>query len=1332
MLRVLRWIGWSIAVLVTVLPVLVVTVLAGANTERGRMIVAELAPRLTGGLLTIGGLSGRFPDRLKAAQVSLRDPDGVWARIDDFELDWSPLQLLRGTIAVDRIAAAEIAVLRRPVPSGGSSSGLPLPIEIDQLHVGRLDLAAAVTETAASLGLDGSGAIAASGEGHVALAAQGIGAPGTYRVAAHLGAAGVDLRLAGQEPAHGLISAVAGLPDLGPLSIDGAFAGPRSAVAGQLRLAVGMAQLSAHGTLDLNHRSADLAATASAPAMTPRPDLSWQSVAFDARIDGPFAGPAVSGTLDIAALRAAGASAAHIAARLQGDAVEVRLEAALAGIRVPGPRPDLLAAAPVRIAAQARLDRPDRPVRFSLTHPLLTADGTVATVGRQHGTVELALPDLTPLAALAGLDLQGHAALSLTAATSSGRTLLDAGGNVGITGGTAPVPALVGDAARLTLSATATGSEVRVSRFAFAGRKIGASAAGRLDADKLALDWQLALPDLPSAVPTLVGGLQLRGQVSGPTSDLAATADLSGTLGPVGEAPGPISAAMQVEGLPAKPKGRVTAQGVVLGAPLRLALAAIGAGDGGVRLAVEQADWKSAHAQGAFAVPAGARFPLGKLEFRMTRLEDLRSLIGRPVTGAVAASLVTVETGGHQRTDLRLTANNLGVAGAGSGGRAELGATIVDPLSHPVLNARIDASGRSAGGAAVSARIELAGPEEALGFGAQSEIRDPKGGDVRLGTAGTVNTVTRVAAISRLQALWKGQNLHLLTPARVGFRDGLALDHLRLGLGPATIEANGRVSPALDLTVALRNLSAGIAAAFVPGVDAAGVLRGDARFTGTPDRPVGRIELAAAGLRLRNGSGRALPAATVNASADIAGTRALIDARLMAGPSASLAVRGQVSSAQGAPMALHAVGAVDLKMLDPLMTASGRRATGKIAFDAQVGGTVQAPRISGAARLANATIDDFGLGLHISNIAGTIEAAGTAIRLTNLEGHAGPGTIRIGGTVDLSAPRMPVNLQITARNARPLASDLLTATLNADMSLRGALKGLAIGGSVDVLHAEIGIPKRMPVQVPVLAVRVAGAPPPPPPAKPPSVELDLTVGALRVVVSGRGLFAELAGSVRVGGTTAAPQPLGSFHMVRGNLSIAGRSLTFDTGEIGFNGGSLTDPSLNFVINSQTSTMNASLIITGTASRPKVTVTSTPEMPADEALARMLYPGSNGQASPLQLATIAASLTELSGAVGGGGGPLGGLQQSLGLEQLSIGTTANGSSALEVGRYVAPGVYVGALQGAGGNSSQAKVEVDITKGLKVFGTVGNGTNTTPGVTPAQSAGTSLGLKYQLEY
>ena len=281
-------------------------------------------------------------------------------------------------------------------------------------------------------------------------------------------------------------------------------------------------------------------------------------------------------------------------------------------------------------------------------------------------------------------------------------------------------------------SAAATGSDVTVSRFEIDGRKIEVSAAGSLSADTLAFDWQLALPDLTSVLPTLAGALQLQGRVSGPIDDFAREADLSGTLGPVGKPAGPISANAQLRGLPGKPAGSITAQGVVAGSRLDLAVAAIRAGDGGLKVTIEHADWKSAHAQGSLALPAGTRFPLGRVDLRMTRLDDLGPLIGEPITGAIAASMVTSETGGHQRADLRVEGRDIGLAGSASTGPVELTTTIVDPLTHPVLDARVVGAAKLASGIGASVQIGLAGPEDAFRLKADAEVRDPGGGNVQL------------------------------------------------------------------------------------------------------------------------------------------------------------------------------------------------------------------------------------------------------------------------------------------------------------------------------------------------------------------------------------------------------------------------------------------------------------------------------------------------------------------------------------------------------------------------------------------------------------------------
>ena len=99
-----------------------------------------------------------------------------------------------------------------------------------------------------------------------------------------------------------------------------------------------------------------------------------------------------------------------------------------------------------------------------------------------------------------------------------------------------------------------------------------------------------------------VGGpFKAAGKASGSPDNLTVSADLTGDIGAKGIAPGEVSAQVTLAGLPDAPTGHVVAHGVLFGAPLDLAIAAA-RGQGGeaglVHVAIERADWKSAHAEG--------------------------------------------------------------------------------------------------------------------------------------------------------------------------------------------------------------------------------------------------------------------------------------------------------------------------------------------------------------------------------------------------------------------------------------------------------------------------------------------------------------------------------------------------------------------------------------------------------------------------------------------------------------------------------------------------------------------------------------------------------------
>ncbi len=151
----------------------------------------------------------------------------------------------------------------------------------------------------------------------------------------------------------------------------------------------------------------------------------------------------------------------------------------------------------------------------------------------------------------------------------------------------------------------------------------------------------------------------------------------------------------------------------------------------------------------------------------------------------------------------------------------------------------------------------------------------------------------------------------------------------------------------------------------------------------------------------------------------------------------------------------------------------------------------------------------------------------------------------------------------------------------------------------------------------------------------------------------------------------------------GAISLAGRSLDFTEGRISFDGGSITDPALHLVASSTSGNVIATLTIGGTAHAPKITLSSVPPLPQDEVLAHLLFGSGVGRLGALEVAGIAASLATLTGAGGGIGDPLDKVRQGLGLDRLAVRNGANGSPALEAGRYIAPRVYLGARQSASG-------------------------------------------------
>jgi translocation and assembly module TamB len=120
-------------------------------------------------------------------------------------------------------------------------------------------------------------------------------------------------------------------------------------------------------------------------------------------------------------------------------------------------------------------------------------------------------------------------------------------------------------------------------------------------------------------------------------------------------------------------------------------------------------------------------------------------------------------------------------------------------------------------------------------------------------------------------------------------------------------------------------------------------------------------------------------------------------------------------------------------------------------------------------------------------------------------------------------------------------------------------------------------------------------------------------------------------------------------------------------------------------------------VSGRSNNPQISFSSTPGLPQDEIVSRILFGSSVTQISALQAVQLAASLNSLRGS-GGGLNPLGRLRSATGISQLRIldADTATGrGTAVAAGIYISDKIYVEIITDAKGFTA-TQLEISLSR------------------------------------
>lgn len=203
------------------------------------------------------------------------------------------------------------------------------------------------------------------------------------------------------------------------------------------------------------------------------------------------------------------------------------------------------------------------------------------------------------------------------------------------------------------------------------------------------------------------------------------------------------------------------------------------------------------------------------------------------------------------------------------------------------------------------------------------------------------------------------------------------------------------------------------------------------------------------------------------------------------------------------------------------------------------------------------------------------------------------------------------------------------------------------------------------------------------------IRLGLKVSSPRgVIVRGRGLDSDWGVNLDVTGQPDNILLNGRATLARGSLELAQRPFEFETGVITFDG-PIESARLAISAKREVDGFAVRADVGGSPSRPTIEFSSTPSLPEDEILSRMLFGRSSVDLTALEAAELATSIARLAGQ-DTGLDPIGTIQSGLGVDRLRFGVDAKGNPELGVGQYLAPDVYLEVTtQGAAGNSVEVE-------------------------------------------
>ncbi len=407
-------------------------------------------------------------------------------------------------------------------------------------------------------------------------------------------------------------------------------------------------------------------------------------------------------------------------------------------------------------------------------------------------------------------------------------------------------------------------------------------------------------------------------------------------------------------------------------------------------------------------------------------------------------------------------------------------------------------------------------------------------------------------------------------------------------------------------------------------------------------------------------------------------------------------------------------GDLDLMAVNLLLDNDLHEFEGRLLLDTRLDGNQDAPELFGSIQMVDGAYENAIAGTELRAVNATLEGEGTILTLASASLQTpGGGGISASGHLDWrkaqTSDRDAIRLDLKASDAQLVNRTDVAGEINGDIAVDGHFKDIWVKGEIEVAPLNINISAAGGSSIPSIDLVDVNAVPEDQQQDAetamPTVHLDLRIFTeQQAYLRGRGLDTELHGEIRLSGTTAEPSYIGEFNTRRGRLDILNKRFTLTDGQVRFSNDVI---GLNITGAYSAEGFDYEVRVSGTSEEPKLQLSSTPALPEDQILSRLIFGKSVQQISAFQAIRLAAAVNSLRS--GSSFDPIDNMRERLGIDSLTVdGDVGQGDVSVGVGKYLNDRVYLELERSTNSNLPQpwqSTVQIELTPLLTLKGGTG---------------------------